>query len=173
MRSLLSIITNFFRLCKETSACRKSISAEAFESLKKLQKLLISMARDPLLGFPSHTLPYRGCEFSAFESVQILRRAFVSSLCLIPRRAPRLCWLGLAGVKPASTVGIAPYKLFCRAGPMCPAAHRTRCKTRHCEPVTGGTGVAIRIPCAVPPAAPFLSSAKESNQRTPQETRVS
>ena len=50
------------------------------------------MVRDTLLGFPSHTLPYRGCEFSAFESVQILRRAFVSSLCLIPRRAPRLCW---------------------------------------------------------------------------------
>lgn len=26
---------------------------------------------------------------------------------------------------------------------MCPAAHRTRYKTRHCEPVTDVTGVAI------------------------------
>jgi len=31
--------------------------------------------------------------------------------------------------------------------------------------MTGGTGAAIRIPCAVPPAAPFLSSAKERGER--------
>ena len=34
-------------------------AAQVFETLKKFQKLLISMVRDTLLGFPSHTLPYR------------------------------------------------------------------------------------------------------------------
>ncbi len=34
-------------------------AAQVFETLKKLQKLLISMVRDTLLGFPSHTPPYR------------------------------------------------------------------------------------------------------------------
>ena len=77
------------------------------------------MVRDTLLGFPSHSLLYRGCEFSAFESVQILRRAFVSSLCLIPRRAPRLCWPGGTGKTSASAVrrreGTPPYKnIACR-----------------------------------------------------------
>ena len=36
--------------------------------------------------------------------------------------------------------------------------------------MTGGTGVAIRIPCAVPPAAPFLSSAKERGEKTSVST---
>ena len=37
--------------------------------------------------------------------------------------------------------------------------------------MTGGTGAAIRIPCAVPPAAPFLSAAKEREERTPPKPR--
>ena len=38
-------------------------AACVFETLKKFQKLLISMVRDTPLGFPSHSLPYRYCKF--------------------------------------------------------------------------------------------------------------
>ena len=41
----------------------------SFETPKKLQKLLISMARDTLLGFPSHTLPYRYHKYTALPAV--------------------------------------------------------------------------------------------------------
>ena len=34
-------------------------AASVFKTLEKFQKLMILMARDTLLGIPSHTLPYR------------------------------------------------------------------------------------------------------------------
>ena len=44
-----------------SSVSKKSFrhAAHVFETFSKFQKLLISMVRDTLLGFPSHSLPYR------------------------------------------------------------------------------------------------------------------
>ena len=72
-------------------------------------------------------------------------------------------------VRPGPTL----QKLYCRAAPMCAAAHRTPCKVS----LRGRAApVAIRSPCTapavMPPAAPFLSAAKEREERTPSKPMV-
>ena len=71
-------------------------------------------------------------------------------------------------VRPGPTL----QKLYCRAAPMCAAAHRTPCKVS----LRGRAApVAIRsprtAPAVMPPASPFLSAAKEREERTPPKPR--
>ena len=57
--------------CFLLSVSKKSFlpAAQVFETLKKFQKLLISMVRDTLLGFPSHIHPYRYRKFCHFIDI--------------------------------------------------------------------------------------------------------
>ena len=84
----------------------------------------------------------------ANRDMQISYLAFASSLRLIPRRAPRLCWpietgslcvcraAGSAPHPPRQGTRALPYKPSCRAAPMCAAARSCAApmqKPRHCE----------------------------------------
>ena len=78
------------------------------------------------------SVPVPSCPANWF--LQILCLAFASSLRLIPRRAPRLCWFGGTGKTSALTVRWGPLALPCkpfRRGDPCGRPshnHRTSCK---------------------------------------------
>ena len=98
--------------------------------------------------------PSRSCTVPSRQGT----RARPTKMLRVPRRADR---------------AVRPCKMPCRAAPMCAAAQRTPRKPRHCERVADVTGVAIHntLRCAVPTAAPFLSAAKEREERTPSKPR--
>ncbi len=78
------------------------------------------MVRETPLGFPSHTLPYRGREFSTFEPVHIKHFAFAQSLRLSTATRSALVLPVQTGLPLASTarrdVGIAPYEILSSYG---------------------------------------------------------
>ena len=107
---------------------------------------------------------------------QIVRRAAcphaAAGAVVIARRAegsPPYGFLSVNGpirsctVHTASRTGPALQKSYCRAAPMCAAAHRTPYK------------VSLRgraAPAVMPPAAPLLSAAKEREERAPSKPMV-
>ena len=74
------------------------------------------MVRETPLGFPSHTLPYRGREFFPFEPVHIKHFAFALSPALSTATRSALVLPVLTGQPSASTarddVGIVPYEVL-------------------------------------------------------------
>ena len=96
------------------------------------------------------SVPVPSCPANWF--LQILCLAFASSLRLIPRRAPRLCWFGGTGKTSALTVRWGPLALPCkpfRRGDPCGRPshnHRTSCKKPVIAKPVRKLAAAIRIP---------------------------